>query len=769
MDKRTYAVGRFRAVRSDEKMRAKLKFIATQVGMFAAGLALTQGVMFEGARPMGLAFASASTNSKGGIAAMCGAFLGYALQGSDCLRYCASLIVCASCAAVFARTKAQTGSVFMPFCVFLSLLCTGAATLFLHFTPKDAILLLCEVTISASLTYFFALGLSNAKSGTRQEKLHLIGSLAILLAFFIAFQGVAIGGVISLSRVAAVFCVMAASYCGGSASGAACGVAFGAAFDLSRGMPPIFAGIYGFSGLFSGMSRGESRFSFAVCYVLANCLASLWAIGTGGTIAPLYECFIASVVFVVIPSKALVPFRSAFARTVEKEESPPDDRTVMRAQTQISQARAAVGELARSLGDFTHWNRKNDEDVSQVFHRAAERTCRTCPVSSACWDRDYVATFGAMNDVTQKLREHNKLETSDYPQYFSLRCINISSFAGAVNDEYGALLRRKSAAGTARETRLLMKKQCDGVDGVLRAVEASCAAPPSYPSLEMRAQKVAAAYFHRPACSLFVQSGRMNVDIYIKARDRAPMDLDAFTKSLSLALGRKFAQPVEVSAEKDIHLRAREGDAFCVEVGVAERAKDGEACSGDQHMSFTTEDGRAVIMLSDGMGSGISAAETSRDALEFIAGFARAGSGVCESALAVTPALSARMAERGFVTLDLLEINLLDGRCKIAKFGASPTYVVSGGKTRAFLSRALPAGLENGESEPAEEFDLAESSAIYMMSDGVADVVSAQFLQEIDTDGNSAAEAILERAIEAGEAPLDDMTAIVINVCRVCE
>lgn len=754
------------------KIRDISRMIIMQAAMFVAGFIFAGVTIFDGARPMGLAFGAACATKKGAAAAMSGAFLGYAFQQGNGLQYCASLLVCATCALVFTRAKTPSSTVFMPFCVCLSLLCTGAVTLFSGFSPRTFVLLLCEVAIGASLTYFFSLGMSPAATGTRQSKLYLAGAASLLLALLLALQGVQFFGAISPSRVLAMACVMAAAYCGGSAAGAACGVAFGAAFDLSGGMQPYFAGIYGFSGLFAGMSHGESKLSFSVCYVIANMLASLWGMGLLGTSSPLYECFIASIIFIVMPQKLLTFFRGAFAPAAAIETHEGAHRTAKRTAAQLARARMALGEIAGSLGNFAKSGRSNDEDIAQVFRRAADKACRACPVCTACWDRDYVATFGALNDVTTMLRQNRKLETADFPIYFSSRCINISSFTGAVNDEYSEFLRRLSQKAKGRETQQLMKKQFDGAIGILREVEQGCAPEQDYPSLEMRAQKVASAYFHRPICSLFTQYGRMSVDIRLQKPENAPTDYEAFIKSLALALGRKFALPQEIMAQRGVLLRTVEQDKYDVRVDFEEQKKDGESVSGDKLMHFETEDGRAIIMLSDGMGSGSSAAQTSGETLDFIAKFAKAGCALAESALAVTPALCARMAERGFVTLDLLEINLLTGRCKITKYGAAPSYILAGGKTRTLLSRALPAGLENSNSGQTEEFDLPGTCTIFMMSDGVSESVDADYLRS-ESAANANPTSLCKGAIEFATAkaslPADDMTIISISVCRTSE
>jgi stage II sporulation protein E len=526
-------------------------------------------------------------------------------------------------------------------------------------------------------------------------------------------------------------------------------------------------GVYGFAGLLAGCCRDKKRLPFAVWFVLANCAATLWGLDSDRALAGLYECFCASVFFLVVPQGTLAGLQGRFSRPEQAEGLPALPSS---GGKRLRQAAQALEALSMALTDVTdRLGRRNEQDIAQVFRRASDKVCGRCPVRGTCWDKDYVTTMGAMNDVTQRLRGRGKLEPEDFPFFFAARCLNMRQFTGAVNDEYAAWLRRRRQQAQRGGARQLMRRQYEGIQGLLQDMAFSAEQGPEYyPSLQNRAQNIAAAYFRRPTVQLYCQQGRMYCEIRVGDPDDLPEDAAAFTRSLSLALGRDFGPLEPQLSARGMAVRCNEQERFAVETGWAQRKKEGQAVSGDQQARFLTEDGRAVIMLADGMGSGEGAAAVSMDALSLIGRFAKAGCSLCESARAVVPMLAARLEERGFTTLDLLEIDLFSGRCALTKYGAAPTWLLAGGRARKLESRALAAGLEAGAPPPEPEyFTLREDCRILMVSDGAAEGLDEPFLLEYlrlhpgADDPEELARGLTDRAVPE-DAP-DDRTAVSVR------
>ena len=124
--------------------------------------------------------------------------------------------------------------------------------------------------------------------------------------------------------------------------------------------------------------------------------------------------------------------------------------------------------------------------------------------------------------------------------------------------------------------------------------------------------------------------------------------------------------------------------------------------------------------------------------------------------------MSLRSEETGaFSTIDLLTVALYSGDAALYKYGAAPTYVKKGGSVRRITGHALPVGLRESASEPdITRLTLKEGSFVVMISDGVADSLSDDWLQNLiagwdGEDPQMLAGLILQETVRRGE-PADD-------------
>jgi len=212
-------------------------------------------------------------------------------------------------------------------------------------------------------------------------------------------------------------------------------------------------------------------------------------------------------------------------------------------------------------------------------------------------------------------------------------------------------------------------------------------------------------------------------------------------------------------------LRIRQQEALCLRTFSAVRKKEGERECGDCHLTLHTDDGRGVLLLSDGMGTGAQAGVMSRRALELVRSFVQSGCGLAESTAAVLPVLAARFQEWGFVTLDLCEVSLFTGRATLLKYGTAPGFLIREGRLTRLDARALPAGLEPMEGEaPTVLLRLRPGDRLVMLSDGVweSDATEALLQEQAALEGQALANLLVEESARRGAG--DDMTVLVADL-----
>ena len=162
---------------------------------------------------------------------------------------------------------------------------------------------------------------------------------------------------------------------------------------------------------------------------------------------------------------------------------------------------------------------------------------------------------------------------------------------------------------------------------------------------------------------------------------------------------------------------------FMLTSGVVRKNRQGESLCGDNFSVTKVDSQKAVLMLSDGMGSGESAYLKSEQVVELLeqllsAGFSR------ELAIELLNSFISFLAEGNISsTLDLVMIDLYTGMADFIKLGASTTFIKRKDRVECIRSTSLPVGvLEQVEFDTCGR-RLYDGDIIVMVSDGVLDSI----------------------------------------------
>ena len=198
------------------------------------------------------------------------------------------------------------------------------------------------------------------------------------------------------------------------------------------------------------------------------------------------------------------------------------------------------------------------------------------------------------------------------------------------------------------------------------------------------------------------------------------------------------------------------------EAQVAARSRGKERANGDRCLAFSGPECRFYVLLCDGMGTGLGAAQDGFTAAGLLRQMLIAGF-PAEHALESLNSLLALRGTAGAVTADLAELRLDTGIACVYKWGAAPSWVLTRGGAQKIGTATPPPGLCAGENRmAAEKLSLRRGEVLIMLSDGV-DGEGIQHLLDLSPDappGELAAE-ILEKGCGNAE---DDATAAVIRL-----
>ena len=739
---------------------------------FALSLMMALVEMLGGCGPLGVAMVARAGGGAAGFLSLAGACVGYLISGGvgEGLKFIAAAVLTYTVAFILRDTQVIRRAFFMPLVAAAVMLLTGflgRVRTASNSMPAGVLLFLLAVIAGAG-TYFFARALTEEELSTEaSETRQGVSRVLLLSCALMALTRLCLFGLVSVGRTAAVCLVLVSAYRGGALSGAGAGAALGLAMDIAFGGTPFFTMAYAFSGLVSGLLCRHGRLMFVLCYVLANAVAVLWTWGNGLRIEVLYEVFVASVVFLILPQSAI----NLAGGLMQPLPPGSGDAGLRRYSAQrvrgIAEACMQLYETVRStVADET-----NDSDVAGVFDRAADSVCAGCASKQACWNRDCLDTLTIMNDATRPMLSRGRLEREDLAPRFFERCRKADAFIAAVNGELRGLLYRRQFRSRLQENRMAAWGQYADLAEILTGVSEELAAPDGPdPLTERRLIRWLRSMDIEADVSVFRDaSGRMRVTIESGCLGQLTREED-YLDRLSTVIGlRMCCRPGDRQPEGRLLLL--EAEPLAAAVGVASMRKKGERVSGDRGTYFKTDAGVLCILLSDGMGSGAEAAQESVAAIAILERFLKCG---------VAPSAAMRMLnsvmllrngdEWGFATVDLMCVDLFSGETCFYKFGAAPSYVKSARGVRRIRGESLAAGLTAGEDSAPDvvRMRLKPGSLAVIVSDGVVADGNDEWLRKLlakqeTPDMKALARSVLQYAAEEYGCE-DDMTVLTVQV-----
>ena len=178
-------------------------------------------------------------------------------------------------------------------------------------------------------------------------------------------------------------------------------------------------------------------------------------------------------------------------------------------------------------------------------------------------------------------------------------------------------------------------------------------------------------------------------------------------------LGSFLQQQSDLLPRREGNLRQR----FTPETGVCAAGK--EMANGDRWAAFPGVGCRYYLVICDGMGTGLGAAQEGQSAVAMLKRMLTAGF-PAEFALRSLNSLLVLRGRAAAVTVDLAEIRLDCGRAALYKWGAAPSWLLHSGMAEKIGTATPPPGLSVTEGrETVERLSLRRGEVLIMVSDGV--------------------------------------------------
>lgn len=614
----------------------------------------------------------------------------------------------------------------------------------------------------------------------------------------------------SIRNILCILTVLIMGWKNGMLVGATTGITVGTILGILNSADPIMLASYAISGMIAGLLNKLGKIGVAIGFIIGNIVLSYVANGNTVEVIKFQEILIATLGLLAIPKtyklqvsdilsdEKLLP--ETTTRTLEENKETINKLTNM--SNTISQMAQDYENAAATIvtdEELAKQEKENQEifedellnnlegkednllyaDLYNNTENILDEIFDKLTAKEVITRKDIVEIFASHNNYimgfSQDAKEEDYIAQSDIDEM--VRAINSSYRISKINFVWKKRLD---------ENKKTMSNQLNGVSEALSNLANQITQEEEDPYKIQKDQiKILLEekeIILRDITIKREESGRFLVNLYTSVCNS--VDGSACSvKKIAKVLEKVLKDKMIIQKQK---CALRENDDTCVfsfvsddlytlQVGLAKSKKDGAIISGDTTVQTKLEDGKYLIALSDGMGSGPDARKSSKIAIKMLERLLKSGFNNDTALKLINTTISANTEDDMYATLDVSILDLFKGDMKFIKNGACPTFIKRSGNVEILKSVTLPTGILNNIDLVEYEYDLQDGDIVVMCSDGIInsnkeyinkELWIQEALEEIDSeDAQRIADLILRESIDNDFGKeKDDMTVIAYKI-----
>ncbi|MFZ5966659.1 MAG: stage II sporulation protein E [Bacillota bacterium] len=787
-------VGERRGVAHQKRRGAYPYITKNMIILNLLGLIFGRTLILDGLAPFGIAFFAMllSKDSKyrfTGFMVMLGIMTTTA--EISWLKYGIALLVCFGVFSVF-RTRIGTETLNVAILGGIGMLVAGMIHLIItDFYAYDMFMLGFESVVVFVFIYILAYAVpvvvqkTNRKVLSNEELICIAITVAVSISGFsdIGFMGY------SFKNIAGILLTLIFAFNGGASVGAAVGVTIGIITSMSSIGTPTVIGVYAFSGLLAGIFKDLGKMGSAVGMILGNAILTFYINGSTEVIIQFEEILTAFGLFMLMPKMVMEymeKFVNATASMMQMDKA-YSDRIKRLTYERLKEYSNGFSQLAATYGQIAEKNKVVDQqEMADIVNQVANKICKKCGMCRNCWNNNFYSTYHGVVDMIGQLETAGKLHDANMPEAIKKRCIKPDSFIQTVIDRFEIYKIHYQWQKKLFDTRQVIADQFRGISDSIQSLASEVNTEVHFKTEVEDALYVA---FDKEKVGvnkvtvLEKDNGKFEIDIIKRpCYERKQCD-EKIGPIVSRTLGKEVVRKnhqCTVGEEGELcRFKLTEAEKYKICTGVARVSKDNDLQCGDSYSLLDLKEGKYMIALSDGMGSGERAAKESEMAITLLEQLMETGFDINTAIETINSILVSKSSDEMFSTIDLSMIDLYTGRLEFVKIGAVPSFIKrKNGGVEVIQSSSLPIGILHSIDIESLGQKLENGDFVIMMSDGIYDagesleakrnwVISA--LSQIDSKNPQfIADELLERSIKRnGNKVADDMTVLVSRIWEV--
>ena len=617
----------------------------------------------------------------------------------------------------------------------------------------------------------------------------MIGMSLTLAIAISAFGKLEILG-ISIRNVLCILMVLILGWKNGVLVGGTAGITIGVVLGIIGINEPVMIASFALSGMLAGILNRLGKPGVIIGFIIGNAILTYITNGNTLAIIHLREILVASVGLLLIPKSVEITIDDIIAK---KHYLPVTNQRILEAHKdtiyKLNSMSETISEIAKTYEDESNKTTYVDEeekhnykiDLMNNISNLEDNILYEDIMSEEnhILDDIYIALKESENEeitlqqLLQIFENHNNYIIG-LEENSELRT-DVLAILKAINYTYKINTLNYVWKQKMKESRKNVSKELTGVSQVISTIAEEMEEEPNEKTIQAEQQ----------IKTLLKQKNIEIKDVKISKLPNGKNIIKIYTttkeitnKTVEKILSKTIQQPqvhqrTEYLDENTKVYIYETADKYDIQLGISKIEKNNSKMSGDSFIKTKLKDGKILIAISDGMGSGEKAKKTSKIAITMLEKLLKEGFDKEASLNLINTTMVLNANEDMYATLDIGILDLYEGKLECIKNGACPTYIKDKETVEMIQSTDIPAGLLNNIDLVVYEKELKDGDIILMCSDGIIESNSQEqtvwvqkLLKQLTTkDAQKIADLVIREAIDnnLGIAK-DDMTIIVAKV-----
>lgn len=420
-----------------------------------------------------------------------------------------------------------------------------------------------------------------------------------------------------------------------------------------------------------------------------------------------------------------------------------------------------------------------NQEIEGIFQDVCTNICDKCQRNMICWGQQQYQTYRKSYELLRMIEDGEPEKIKSVQAEWADICINAPRFTEELKKLFYKARQNLIWNNRLIENRMAVAQQLGEMANIMNMVAADLYNMEEPDDRFYQAAEKALRKRHLLLKNAWCmeKEEREQYFLTIRARSGQCVPVSEVAAILSKVVGKKM---IGVNENRNLikgefsTILFKEDVTYKVSYGVARITKEKEMVSGDNFVCSTREDGRFVMCLSDGMGSGLAASQESEAVVELLEQFLNSGFSREAAAKMINSALLTQQRNGIYTTVDICTLDLYTGICEFLKAGAATTFIKRANWVESITSTSLAIGLVQKVDYETTSKNVEDGEYLIMVTDGVLDALPLQkeeetmkeiLMQAKRKNPKELGKEVLERVLAySNYRALDDMTVIVAEI-----